>query len=338
MSKTSKNNNIDATAVALAHDAMAEEYDEMNDLWYPWLYGQIHEFIALNIQRKKYLNRQPKALDVGCGTGLQSFLLARAGFDVLGIDIAEELINVAQSKINSHAVPPLNAPPLFPSNSWDRLWSHHKHLSNILEECRNHRVVRLPAFIKADVKEYAWGSNSYDVIACCGSVLSFIEDYTKAIEKMVMALRPGGFLFLEVEQKRNIDLFWPVIDNIIGGKLDYEQTWSTIFQNLFSKRGQSVHIDYPFELTNGNLINLPIILFSVNELNGLFKKFHLKIIDKMGIHWATNVIPSTILHEMSKNSPLKKIIRVLMFIDGKFGRLWPMWRSGCSVIYCLSKL
>jgi hypothetical protein len=26
---------------------------------------------------------------------------------------------------------------------------------------------------------------------------------------------------------------------------------------------------------------------------------------------------------------------MLMFIDAKVGRLWPMWRSGCSVIFCL---
>ncbi|MBI2789132.1 MAG: methyltransferase domain-containing protein, partial [Elusimicrobia bacterium] len=38
----------------------------------------------------------------GCGSGFQSFLLARAGYEVIGFDIADKLLDVARMKTPYH--------------------------------------------------------------------------------------------------------------------------------------------------------------------------------------------------------------------------------------------
>jgi ubiquinone/menaquinone biosynthesis C-methylase UbiE len=327
--------NINAAAVALAHDAMADEYDHMDDLWYPWLFAQIHEFIAQNLPVIN--NRRPKALDVGCGTGLQSFLLSRVGYDVTAFDLAEKLIEVAVAKIPSQASPPLCVPPLFPSKSWNGIDRHNQRMAYLLESKRFNRAVKPPFFLSADVNDFDFEENKYGVIVCCGSVLSFVDNYDIIIKKMAGALTENGVIFLEVEQKRNMDLIWPIVDNLAGGKLGYEQRWGEVLRNLFSPRGKSIKIDYPFELNDGNEVILPMWLFSVNELALLFQKNNLQIKDRMGIHWATNILPSTILHRTDLGRFIMKMEESLMYLDGRMGRCWPMWRLGCSVVYCLER-
>jgi ubiquinone/menaquinone biosynthesis C-methylase UbiE len=327
---------IDSEQVALAHDAMAEEYDNLDDLWYPWLFAQIHEIIAKKLP--DIANRRPLALDVGCGTGLQSFLLARAGYDVIAFDLAEKLLESAEAKIHAQVALPMNAPSLFTSKSWKGTEKHNQRMAQLLERKRFGRHVKPPTFIHANVNDFDFVENRYDVIVCCGSVLSFIDNYDCILKKMAGALTENGVIFLEVEQKRNMDLLWPIVDNLVGGKLGFEQSWVEIWGNLFSHRGKSVKIDYPFELQDGNEVILPIWLFSVNELSRLFKKNNLRIKDRLGIHWATNLLPSTFLHKGDFGPFTKKIFELLMSLDGKLGRNWPMWRCGCSVVYCLKKI
>ncbi len=326
---------IDSSKVAAAHDAMAEEYDQLEDLWYPWLFAQVHEFIATHLPVE--LANRPTALDVGCGTGAQSFLLARAGYDVIGIDIAKELLKVARSKCSEHAVLPLGAPPLFTSSVWDGIGRHHEFLSQSLERARGGRLVKAPEFLYANVDDFDLGHDKFDVIVSCGSVLSFLDNYEGILKKMIEGLKQNGVLFLEVEQKINLDLLWPIVDNIIGGRLGYEQGWSEILHNLLAPPGRSVQIEFPFELHSGETVVLPMWLFSVGELGKLFDQCHADILDRIGVHWATNLVPSTMLHKTNPGIALREISRVLQRADRLFGKTWPAYRLGCSILFALRK-
>jgi MPBQ/MSBQ methyltransferase len=327
---------IDSKHVAIAHDAMAEEYDQIDGcLWYAWLYKQIHEFIARNL-RTDYAKR-PSALDAGCGTGLQSFLLSQAGFDVLGIDLAQELLRVANSKIPTFAAPPLKSPPLFECRTWKYINSHPKRLAKRLDQIRSGREVRSPTFEFGDIVDYDLGQGKYDVVVSCGSVLSFIESYRDALRKLAASLRVGGILFLEVEQKLNLDLIWPIIDNLSGGRLGYELTWKEIFANLFSSPSKSIQLDYPFELKNGEELILPIWLFAVADLSGLFRSCNLRVVDRLGVHWMTNLIPSTVLHKCDSGRIRTSAMTPLAVVDNRLGRCWPMHRLGCSALFALQK-
>lgn len=60
----------------------------------------------------------PMALDVGCGTWFQSFLLARTGYVVDAFDVAGKLVEAARDETARHAALPLAAPPLLTSRTW----------------------------------------------------------------------------------------------------------------------------------------------------------------------------------------------------------------------------
>ena len=208
---------IDPASVATAHDAMAAEYDDLNDLWYPWLFAQIHEFIVGRLPRTV---DGAHALDVGCGTGFQSFLLARAGLSVTGFDIAQELVRVAATKVADQLMGGRESTELFrvsPRPSW--LCHHWAKLDRMLRVARGELPIGSVAFHVGDLCDWAYGEGRYDVITCCGSVLSFVDEYESALARMASGLKVGGLLFVEVEQKRNPDLLWPVVDRVIGGPL-----------------------------------------------------------------------------------------------------------------------
>lgn len=63
--------------------------DHKNDTW--WNAGTV-KFIS-------YLQSGDKILDVGCAGGIKSAFLASKGFEVVGIDLSEEMIKIAKQRM-----------------------------------------------------------------------------------------------------------------------------------------------------------------------------------------------------------------------------------------------
>ena len=321
--------------VARAHDAMVDEYDRLNNLWYAWLFTQLHEFIAARLPAS---TAEARALDVGCGTGFQSFLLARAGYVATGFDVAERLLDRAREMLDTHTAPPLVAPPLF-TTTLDAPWvaEHDARLASMLERARAGRTVVPPRFERGDACSIDYASIRPSVITCCGSVLSFIDPYELAIRRMAEALPAGGSLFLEVEQKASPDLVWPIADTLLRGRLGYEQSLRTSLVNLLAAPGRSVHIDYPFELANGQQLTLPIWLFSTGDLRRAFDAAGLEIADTLGIHQLTNLIPSTLLHRTPPDRTVQRLFERIRTGERRLAKLWPFRRLGSSIVYHLTR-
>ena len=64
----------------------------------PWDTNEPDNHLVKLVETKKIL--PGKALEVGCGTGTNSIWLARQGFNVLGVDIAQAAIDMANQKKN----------------------------------------------------------------------------------------------------------------------------------------------------------------------------------------------------------------------------------------------
>ncbi|GAB3046780.1 hypothetical protein GCM10027053_00570 [Intrasporangium mesophilum] len=47
----------------------------------------------------------PRALDLGCGSGRQSLLLARHGWDVVGVDFVEQAVHTARQRLSEAGLP-----------------------------------------------------------------------------------------------------------------------------------------------------------------------------------------------------------------------------------------
>ena len=86
------------------YDALAGCYDAMTqDVNYPaWA-----DFL------EKLFARQPRpvhtVLDLACGTGTMSFLLARRGYEMIGVDFSPEMLAVAAEK----TLEDVGEPPIF---------------------------------------------------------------------------------------------------------------------------------------------------------------------------------------------------------------------------------
>lgn len=68
----------------------------------PWDAGQPKPFIAKIVERGKV--KPCLALDIGCGTGNETIYLAKRGFNVTGIDISENAIEIAKEKAKIEGV------------------------------------------------------------------------------------------------------------------------------------------------------------------------------------------------------------------------------------------
>lgn len=76
-----------------AYEALAASYDRLtNDVDYRATVDFYREILAQEGLRPR------TAVDLACGTGTVSVLLARQGLDVTGVDLSEEMLTMAQQK------------------------------------------------------------------------------------------------------------------------------------------------------------------------------------------------------------------------------------------------
>lgn len=149
------------------YTALAGSYDRLT---YDVEYAEIWAFL------KELLSRAGKTpetvLDLACGTGSMSVLLAQEGYRVIGVDMSEDMLTVAAQKAQE-----LENMPFFVCQRMERL--------------------RLPYPV--------------DCAVCCLDSLNYVTDPAdcrKAIARVWKALRPGGMFLFDVnspEKLRDLD-------------------------------------------------------------------------------------------------------------------------------------
>lgn len=311
--------------VSKIFDEMAEEYDDISDLWYSWLFSRLHFLIAKNVINQFH----PKdVLDVGCGTGFQSFLHAAAGARVIGIDISTELINKAEQK--SKNFNPATPIQLFKEN-YEFVKSYNNFIFSILKKSAPIEYTE-PQFSVADAQNLPFTNGRFDHVNCCGSVLSFIPDHVSAINEMYRVLKPGGTLFLEVESRWNMDIIWPFIDLIIRGKLGYDMDLKESLRTLLIKPSDYATINYPFG-DSSKPIMMEIRLFTALQLKKELINAGFLIKNLWTVHSITNLIPSTYLDSLNPTSFIKNLFLPLAKIEESI----PLPLPGCSLVILAQK-
>ena len=146
-----------------AYGALAASYDRLtNDVDY----GAVVDFYFEILEKEKL--RPRTAVDLACGTGSVSLLLAKRGLRVTGVDMSEEMLCVAAQKAQE-----LENPPYF--------------ICQLLQE------LRLPRGV--------------DLAVCALDSLDYITDpgdCAEAIRRVYKALNPGGCFIFDVNTPQKL--------------------------------------------------------------------------------------------------------------------------------------
>jgi len=301
---------------------LSYNYDDISDLWYAWLFSRIHYIIA-----KEVINKfQPKeVLDIGCGTGFQSFLHSASGARVVGVDIAKRLLEVAMKKsISFKNQKELN---LF-SAEFPFVKKYNILINSILKDKIQGKEYIPPCFRVADVIDLPFEDNSFDHINCCGSTLSFIEKHHLALLEIKRVLKPGGTFFCEIESRWNNDLFWGFLDAIIKGRIGYRMSFIDALKSIIEPPNKYILINYPLR-DSENPIILNLRLFTKWGLKKELRQLQFKILKKWTIHSITNLVPSTYLDKAKLSNWIKFIFNFLAKIEENL----PISLPGCSMVF-----
>ena len=188
-----------------AYEALAASYDRLtNDVDYRAtvdFYRDILEQEGLHPRT---------AVDLACGTGTVSLLLARQGLDVTGVDLSEEMLTMAQQKAEG-----LENPPRFVRQSLQQL--------------------SLPRGV--------------DLAVCALDSLDYItnpQDCAEAIRRVYRALNPGGIFIFDVntpEKLRAMDgqVFLDEDEDVYcvwRGEFDEQTNICSYGMDLFQRQGR----------------------------------------------------------------------------------------------------
>ncbi len=187
-----------------AYEALAFSYDRLtNDVDYEATVAFYYEIL------KQEGLRPRTAVDLACGTGSVTAILARKGLDVIGVDLSEEMLTVAQQKACE-----LQNQPRF--------------------VCQPLQELRLPRAV--------------DLAVCALDSLDYITDpadCAEAIRRVYKALNPGGIFIFDVntpEKLRAMDgqVFLDEDDDVYcvwRGEFDEKTNICSYGMDLFQRRG-----------------------------------------------------------------------------------------------------
>ena len=191
-----------------AYHALAASYDRLtNDI----NYQNTVDFYRQILDREQLQVRT--AADLACGTGSVAVLLAQQGLQVIGVDMSEEMLCVAQQKAQN-----LDNPPMF--------------------VCQRLENLRLPRGV--------------DLAVCALDSMNYITDPAAcqtALHRIYRILNPGGCFIFDVNTPEKLlamdDQIWLDEDDDVycvwRGEFDKHTRILSYAMDLFQREGKTWH-------------------------------------------------------------------------------------------------
>ena len=191
-----------------AYHELAKSYDRLtNDVDY-----RATVDFYMEILKKEGLKPRT-CVDLACGTGSVTAILAEQGLDIIGVDMSEEMLTVAMEKVMD-----MDKPPMF--------------------LCQKLQQLRLPRGV--------------DLAVCALDSLDYVTDpadCAEAIRRVYKVLNPGGIFIFDVntpEKLRAMDgqVFLDEDDDVYcvwRGEFDEETNICSYGMDLFQRQGKVWH-------------------------------------------------------------------------------------------------
>jgi SAM-dependent methyltransferase len=176
------------------------------------------------------------------------------------------------------------------------------------------------SFALGDAAALPYPDDAFDVITCCGSTLSFVEDPARALREIGRVLRSGGCLLLECEHRWSLDLPWALVSALTGDGLGYGLTVRQALEPLRWPWRETAMTHYPLPVAPGLFERVALRLFTRSALAGMLAPAGLTTVRSWGIHMLTNLIPSTVLHRETLARWTGVVYRLLCAADGGIRR------------------
>ncbi|MEN6569588.1 MAG: bifunctional demethylmenaquinone methyltransferase/2-methoxy-6-polyprenyl-1,4-benzoquinol methylase UbiE [Rikenellaceae bacterium] len=121
------------------------------------------------VRRLKNIPSRSKVLDIGCGTGDLTIALYKAGFETVGLDIADKMLKIAQKK----------------------------------SSCLNKKDIPNPQFFEGNAENLPFGDFVFDAVTISFGIRNF-DDREKALKEIFRVLKKNGKLaILEFSEPKN---------------------------------------------------------------------------------------------------------------------------------------
>lgn len=169
---------------------MNSEWDEIAEKeWSKWSIEKEAYERDIILNWLKPLNRKSKVLDQGCGAGQYSIYINKMGFPVIGIDLSEKALKIAEKNKKRYKCNKLN-------------------------------------FSKQDIRDTKFKDNQFDIIISAGIIEHFPETQ-QALKETSRILKKGGFLLIHVPHKIGVFTLLKKIQQTLGiWKVGYEKSFT----------------------------------------------------------------------------------------------------------------
>jgi len=128
------------------------------------VHGRVEYEVTLH-HLKKHLKPNSYILDAGGGPGRYSIALAELGHKIYLLDISEEQLNIAKTKINEARV--------------------------------NVNITNIERMNVCDMQKIS--DDTFDAVLCLGGALSYVrEKHIQALEELIRVVKPDGLLIISV--------------------------------------------------------------------------------------------------------------------------------------------
>jgi ubiquinone/menaquinone biosynthesis C-methylase UbiE len=177
----------------------------------------------------------------------------------------------------------------------------------------------------------------FDAVTSAGSTLNHIPDYACFFEEAGRVLKPGGYIFLESDNKWKPDILWSMASTLVGDPLKYHETFRDVVNYVERPFHEGFPYVFPLIYDGSKVKLLRLRTFTIHELQAELKNAECEVVAAYGAHSITNLIPSTVMLKDHPGRLTRSVFSIMSAIEDRAYDKWPINRMGMSIMVIAKK-